>query len=183
MPMKILATIGMLLAMGPCANAAAAATDFHAGVQNVKMQRLMVIEFQTKMDQITEKMLFVLPKVSHYLTEKKRLPLGSPWFCVLKIQGDMMRVQAGYPVSEPLEGAGNIVPVTIPASLMEVAVHHGSWAKMYLTIQAMEKWIKDNGFTPKFSISTCNILFNDGSTVPEKDYAIRIQMPVSTPAR
>jgi len=61
-------------------------------------------------------------------------------------------VAAGFPVSAPVNGDGDVVPYDLPACEAATTTHIGSYNDLGSAYAAIEAWVKENGREPLSSV-------------------------------
>ncbi|TVT51536.1 AraC family transcriptional regulator [Amycolatopsis rhizosphaerae] len=75
-------------------------------------------------------------------------PAGPP-FARFHIRGDdRFTVEAGFPVTAPIEATDRVVPSTLPGGPVVSTLHVGPYDQMEPAYQALTSWVKDHGGEP-----------------------------------
>ena len=76
-------------------------------------------------------------------------PAGPPFARYHPLGDDRFRVEAGFPVSAPIEAAGEVTAATLPGGPAAFTVHIGPYEDMKPAYDALDAWIRDHGGEPR----------------------------------
>lgn len=85
--------------------------------------------------------------VLRLIGEQHRSPAGPP-FARWTPTPDGFDVEAGFPVTAPIEPAGPVVAATLPGGPVVTAVHRGSYETVAETYDAVAEWMTAQGHRP-----------------------------------
>lgn len=92
------------------------------------------------------------------------VPIVGPPFCRMDMTGDEFLLEVGFPVAEPIEPAGRVVPSTLPGGEVATALHTGPYDQVGPVYFAVEEWLRANGYE---STGAPWEAYLDGPEVPE----------------
>lgn len=87
-------------------------------------------------------------------------------------------VAAGFPVSAPVDGDGNVVPYELPACEAATTTHIGPYDALSDAYAAIEAWIKENSREPLSSIMWDE--YWSGPEVPQDQARTEIFQPLKS---
>jgi effector-binding domain-containing protein len=119
-------------------------------VKQVAKQPTLGIRTTTTLDRIGETLGTIYPKISQYIREKGIVPAGPPFALYHAFAPDHIELEGGIPLTEAIEGEGDIVGSELPEGKAATAWHIGHYDSLKETYQTMEKWMKENGIEPSF---------------------------------
>lgn len=61
---------------------------------------------------------------------------------------ETFRVEAGFPVNDPIEASGRVQPGVLPGGPAAVTIHEGSYQEVSAAYEAIEAWIASEGMVP-----------------------------------
>jgi effector-binding domain-containing protein len=61
------------------------------------------------------------------------------------IHDDVMDVEAGFPVAQPVTGRGDVVASSLPAGLAAVTTHFGRYEDLGAAYDAVVRWLDEQG--------------------------------------
>jgi effector-binding domain-containing protein len=73
-------------------------------------------------------------------------------------------VEAGFPVSRPIERSGDVQPSELPGGQVAVTVHVGPYDQMEPAYQALASWVTDHG--GELTGDAWEVFFSDPATEP-----------------
>jgi effector-binding domain-containing protein len=149
------AVLAAAVVLGWCtAPAAAQVTSGYSQVQQSYKIALVetaerhtaVVRFEVPQAQVSASIAAGLGKVDAYLTQLGVQRLQPPLARFLS-RGETVTMEVGYPVSEPIEAAGDVVPSHLPATKAAVTYHQGSYVAMPNCYEALAQWATRFGYT------------------------------------
>jgi effector-binding domain-containing protein len=90
-------------------------------------------------------------------------PAGMP-FARYEMTPDGWDIEAGFPVADPIEASGRVVPSSLPGGTVVTVLYTGSYESLGQVYEELEKWVADNGWQPAGSPWEGYL---DGPEVPE----------------
>ncbi|MBF8185389.1 GyrI-like domain-containing protein [Nonomuraea sp. K274] len=84
-----------------------------------------------------------------WLAERGATPAGAPFlrYDAINMPEDRLVVEAGVPVTAPVEGEGDIFAGTLPAGRYATVSHHGHPDQLFGVIDGLVKWGAEQGLT------------------------------------
>ena len=86
--------------------------------------------------------------IMKYLGKLGEAPAGMPFGAYFNMDMSALEVAAGFPVSKPIEGKGDILAETIPGGKFLSTVHEGPYDSVEPAYNAMSEYAKANGLEP-----------------------------------
>ena len=105
--------------------------------------RTAAIREKVPENDLAEAMGRMLQAVSAALREQGVTP-ASPPFARYHAFGEIVDLEAGVIVKEPVRPAGDVRPGELPAGPAAIAVHTGSYETLGVTHAAMRRWLEAN---------------------------------------
>lgn len=68
-----------------------------------------------------------------------------PPFCRIDVDGDGFLLEAGFPIAQPIEGIGRVVPSRLPGGETATVMNVGPYDTVPPAYFAIEQWMSDNG--------------------------------------
>jgi effector-binding domain-containing protein len=90
----------------------------------------------------------VFPETLAYLERVGASPAGPPFARFFDYTEDEADFEAGFPVSEPVQGEGRIAASELPGGLAAVTTHVGPYEGLQDTHAAIGEWVLANGHDP-----------------------------------
>ena len=128
-----------------------------------------------RVDTLSQTMGEVFGELMGYLSANGVEPAGMPFSRYHSMDGETVDVECGLPVAEPMAGAGNAKPGTLPAGKVATITHLGpyddlpkSWGRLFEWINAQgleqrgapwETYVTDPGMEPDVSKWRTDIYF------------------------
>lgn len=92
-------------------------------------------------------------------------PTGPPFARYHQLGDDRFEVEAGFPVSAPINPSGEVTPGTLPAGPAACTVHIGPYEDMKPAYDALDMWIRDHGGVPNGD--PWEVYFSDPAAEPD----------------
>lgn len=107
--------------------------------ESVDPQHTLVIRTEVLPHELGDALGKILPRVSAYVAEKGATVSGRPFARYLGF-GDKLEIEAGLPVSEAVEGAGDIETGQLPGGEAAVTTHIGPYDELPQAHAALVSW-------------------------------------------
>ena len=92
-------------------------------------------------------------------------PAGPPFARYHRLGEDRFEVEAGFPVTGPVEAEGSVQPSELPGGPAAASVHVGPYDQMEPAYQALDSWVRDHGVEP--AGDAWEIYFSDPVSQPD----------------
>lgn len=103
--------------------------------------------------------------IAGLLAARRAAPAGPP-FARFHMLGDgRFDVEAGFPVSRPIEPSGDVQPSELPGGQVAVTVHVGPYDQMEPAYQALASWVTDHG--GELAGDAWEVFFSDPAAEPD----------------
>lgn len=79
------------------------------------------------------------------LAAQRTSPAGPPFARFHMLGESRFEVEAGFPVSSPIEPTGDMRPAELPGGQVATTVHVGPYDQMEPAYQALASWVTDHG--------------------------------------
>jgi effector-binding domain-containing protein len=73
---------------------------------------------------------------------------GPPFGFYPSMPGELVEVEAGFPVGRRIEPAGDVVPGELPGGRVVKALHVGPYETLPATYGALQRWMAEQGLEP-----------------------------------
>lgn len=83
--------------------------------------------------------------VFNFLTSHGLAPVGPPFARYHFVAEGRCQAEAGFPVPEPIDGDGDVVPSVLPGGLAAVTLHVGPYEAMEPAYEAVVSWVGERG--------------------------------------
>jgi effector-binding domain-containing protein len=103
-------------------------------------------------------------------------PSGMPYGAYYNLDMKALDVEAGFPVSKKLPDEGELKCTIIPGGKYVTTVHRGSYDTMVPAYNALNEWIKDNGY--EATGIAYEYYLNDPSADPSIVAETEVRLPV-----
>lgn len=105
-------------------------------------------------------------------------PVGPPFGKYYGTPGDVVDVEAGFPVPVTMTPAGKVTPGVLPGGRTVEATHVGPYDTMHQTYSEMERFIADAGLKPG-DVMWESYLSDPGAEPDPRMWSTRICWPVT----
>ncbi len=103
-------------------------------------------------------------------------PSGPPFSAYYNDDMQDLDVEIGFPVAQPLPGAGEVRPTLVPGGATAVCLHVGPYNKMGAAYAALTAWMKENRY--EAAGPAYEIYLNDPGTTPHSQLETQVAIPV-----
>jgi AraC family transcriptional regulator len=109
---------------------------------------ILFIRRRVTRNEIAQALGKMLPGVHSFAT-KNGIPLAGPPLCrYLEWDADGGILEAGMPVTAPVDGEGEVLAGTLPAGPAAVTIHHGPYDQLPQAHAVIEAWLAENSLRP-----------------------------------
>lgn len=117
--------------------------------------------------------------IGSFIGQKGIVPSGAPLALYRDWNGKTMQVDVGFPVSaaDADRAEGEVRAGKTPQGRALKAVHHGPYASLQRTYEAMEAHVRENGL--KTAEIAWEVYLTDPGTTPEDRLETEIYMPLA----
>lgn len=119
--------------------------DVEITTVTVEKQYALAIKDTVKMQEMAVKMEDFFTKLANYFAQNDIQMAAPPFTIYYTWDGQQSYLAAGIPTMEPLEGEGEIVPITIEPGEALMAIHEGPYETMAKTYNALEQYAEIQG--------------------------------------
>jgi effector-binding domain-containing protein len=116
----------------------------HIENRTLTAQATAVIRASLPAAQLPAWLAGVYDEVNRYLTDR-RIQADGPPFARYAFRGDVVDVEAGFPVPGPVPDGGRVVASRLPGGPAAVTTHYGGYDDLALADQAVSGWLKERG--------------------------------------
>ena len=103
--------------------------------------------------------------VASVITAHGAYPAGPPFARYHRLAEDRFAVEAGFPVSTPIEADGDVLPSQLPGGPVAVTVHIGPYEQMAPAYEALASWVTSHGGEP--AGDPWEVYFTDPASEPD----------------
>lgn len=107
-----------------------------------------------------------------HIMELGEQPVGPAFVGYFNMDMERLELEIGFPVSKPLPGKGEIMAGHIPAGRQVTCMYKGPYMEMPPAYEAINQWIKDNGYKPTGTVY--EHYYNSPDEVPESELLTKI---------
>jgi effector-binding domain-containing protein len=139
-------------------------------------QPALSVRFRAPVQDLPRHFERIYGSIVQYLTELGEMPTGAPFAGYYNMDMQDLDVEAGFPVTGPLPGRGDIRPGALPGGKVVTCLHVGPYDAVGPAYDAMGRWIKDNGYE---AAGVCYERYlNDPREQPPQQPMTEIEMPL-----
>jgi effector-binding domain-containing protein len=113
--------------------------------KTVEPQPMVSIRTMCKVAEIGPILKEILPEVFAYLDARGVRPCGPPFTRYHSFDGTDCDIEAGFPVSETLEGGGRVEAGELPGGNVVSTVHVGPYEDLPKAHDALDAWLQQKG--------------------------------------
>jgi effector-binding domain-containing protein len=119
---------------------------YEVEVQQLTPQPAATIRTTTTPNELGSRLASSLDDVGHYLRSAGVSAAGAPFARYYAYDRNHVDMEAGIPVSRPVEGEGQIQGSELPGGTAAGVWHIGPRNKLFRAWGALQAWLKDNGW-------------------------------------
>src|SRR6266705_1712100 len=120
-------------------------------------QHYVAIRATVQMNEIPTVLPPLIPEVKAWLKKNNTTPDGPPFFQYLRMDGNKLLTEVGFPVKDPVKGDHRVVAGSFPAGLYATLIYTGHYMGLREANITLDKWVKDNGFKEQYRLTTDGI--------------------------
>jgi effector-binding domain-containing protein len=117
-------------------------------LREIEPRPTAAIRTTTTVAGISEALGQIFPEVAASLGRQGAQPSGPPFARYLNFQEDAIDLEAGLPVPAAVTGEGRVAASELPGGRVAVTVHVGPYEAIGAAYEAVDAWIKEQGFQP-----------------------------------
>jgi len=117
--------------------------EYHVDRIQLDRQDCAVVRGTVAPDQIASFLGGAFGEVMGVLTAQGVHPDGPPFACYVAVEGGF-EIEAGFPVSEPVQPAGRVLAGELPSGWVLLVMHRGPYDQVAAAYAAAEQWLVDN---------------------------------------
>ena len=114
--------------------------------------------------------------IGQYLESLSKSPEGDPFVAYYNMDMDDLDLEMGFPVSEKVQGKGEIESREIPAGKYATCLHTGPYPDLGLAYEALTEWVKGEGY--EVSGTAYEFYLNDASVTPPQELKTLLLFPI-----
>ena len=146
-------------------------------IEEVPERTTLAIRERMTMESISDSMGRIYMALMSYIGSRGYEMTGPPYARYFCMDGDSFDVECGVPVKAPVEGAGDIVPSTLPGCKVAVVIHVGPYEGLKGTYDEFVPWLEENGHEVNVPMWEEYLTDPDVERDPEK-WVTRIVWPI-----
>lgn len=162
-------------------------TRYDAGMENVcrlktiTPQRLLAIRTLTSQAALGGTIESSLEAVWAYLNRQVSATVGPAIVVYHRCDEDMLDIDVGFPVAEPIDGLDRVQPIDLPGGRAATMLHVGPYEALPQTHAALEAWMRTQGHSPagpRFEV----YWVDPGQAADPKELRTEVVYPIHDPA-
>jgi len=118
--------------------------EYKIEIDTVNPQPVVGIRAITHLEDIGAVLAELLSEVIEYIEQQGAQPAGPPYNRYHSTQMGAMELEIGFPVAEPMAGAGRVAGGDLPGGKVARTVHFGPYVGLRDAYRAMGIWLKEN---------------------------------------
>ncbi len=146
-------------------------------LKNLPAQPTLCIRATTKEEDIPQLFDHAYGAIFAHLASQGQQPASAPYAAYFNMDMQNLQMEIGFPVSQALPGAGEIVSGELPAGAYAVTIHHGPYQKLGDSYQALAEWVKASGYTA--TGTAYEIYLTDPTTVAPQHILTELRFPLA----
>ncbi len=121
-------------------------TAYDVRLADLQEQQAAVVCGRITMDQIAGFLGAAFGEVASVVATQHLHPVGPPFARYRFAEGDVLEVDAGFPVSGPLIPSGRVEPSKLPGGRVATTMHVGDYAEVGSAYDAAAQFLTDEGY-------------------------------------
>lgn len=118
---------------------------YEVEVRSIAPQHVVSIRGTCRPEDVAVALSRSLPATFRYVIARGVQPAGRPFTRFFERSGDAVEFEGGCPVSEPVDGEGEIVANVLPGGEVAATVHVGPYDDLPQAAAALLSWAAANG--------------------------------------
>ena len=114
-------------------------------IKTLQPQATASIHVSIPAAEIGQTMGQIFGEVLNYMAELRIQPAGPPFSRYCEFGPDYVTMEAGFPVTQPVDQVGRIIAGELPGGEVATTWHFGSYDTLGRAYTALQSWIKDQG--------------------------------------
>ncbi|MEI7556097.1 GyrI-like domain-containing protein [Candidatus Chlorohelix sp.] len=136
-------------------------------LEELTAQPVLSLRTRTSVQELSQFFGKAYGMVYQYLGKLAEQPAGPPFAMYYNMDMQNLDIEAGFPVSKPLIGEGEIIANEIAAGKYATCLYKGSYQEIGSAYETLSAWVKENGYTT--TGIAYEIYLNDpANTLPEQ---------------
>lgn len=123
-----------------------AGVDYELEIKEVAPQPAVVIRERVRRDRLQDFFDHALDEIAAHIASAGGEISGPSFGRFYESIDDKVDVEAGYPVFEPVDGAGRVAPGGLPSGRVAAAVHEGGYDDIEATHEAVRGYCAEGGY-------------------------------------
>lgn len=115
--------------------------ELEVRITEVAERDVMSIRATVPVEQVGDTLGHCFSEIMEYLTAQGTAPMGPPFTRFHSYNPGKMEIEAGFPVTELLEGTKRIRPSKLPGGEVAIAWHLGHYEQIGTTHQRLAEWL------------------------------------------
>ena len=145
-------------------------------VEDVEPQQVLSIRTRTSLEEMPLKLGKSLETIIAYLGSLGKQPSGAPFVAYYNMDMSDLDIEIGFPVSESLEGSGDIASNIIAGGKKAFCMYKGSYSNLKSVYEKMATWMSKNNHQP--TGVAYEFYYNSPMEVPESELLTKIVFPL-----
>jgi effector-binding domain-containing protein len=151
---------------------------YNVEIKEVEPQRMASIRASTRPEEIGTTLEEILPAVWMHLRSHGIRPAGPPFTRYCDVGEERVGLEAGFPITDPLEGDERVVVGELPGGRVAVTWHVGPFDRLREAYQALDAWLRHEGCEP--AGPPWEVYWTDPEEEPDPDrLTTEIILPIS----
>ena len=121
-------------------------TAYDVRLADLQEQQAAVVCGRITMDQIADFLGGAFGEVMGALAAQDMHPVGPPFARYRFLEGGVLEVDAGFPVSAPVAPTGRVEATTLPGGRVATTLHVGDYAGVGSAYDAASQFLTDEGY-------------------------------------
>jgi effector-binding domain-containing protein len=122
----------------------AASEDPGFELRQGKAAATATVRVKCKPADLHQQLATILPEVMGYLSRERLAPAGPP-FARFHSFDELVDLEAGIPVAQPIAGNGRVKPSSLPGGDVVAGMHVGPYHELHRTHEALVDWLAGHG--------------------------------------
>lgn len=122
--------------------------EYSCEIKHQKPTPTICVRTTTSVDHLPMVLGQAMGAMGAYMEQAGVQPAGVPYVAYFNMDMQNLNVEIGFPLAEPLEGAGALLPGILPEADVAVTMHAGPYTELGAAYEALTEYVQSKNRLP-----------------------------------